>query len=202
MKDGVLRLGRFEPASAALGPGLRSGVWVQGCRRRCRGCTSPELLSSGGSADEVTITELFARIQTAQRQRGTEGVTFSGGEPFEQAGAVASLARRLRASGLSVIAWSGRTIEELRSSGDSGVRRLLGELDVLIDGPYIERLKCDDQPMRGSSNQRIIFLSGRYRREDFLEQIVEMRHEDERISSVGVADPRAINAVFRMFGIA
>jgi anaerobic ribonucleoside-triphosphate reductase activating protein len=95
---------------------------------------------------------------------GGEGVTVSGGEPFAQAEAVArviSLVRREIDYG--VIVYSGYTFEELseRAGSDGNIARLLGEIDILIDGPYVAELD-DGRPYRGSSNQRILPLTGRY----------------------------------------
>jgi anaerobic ribonucleoside-triphosphate reductase activating protein len=90
-----------------------------------------------------------------------EGVTFSGGEPFEQAQALAAVGRILRASGRSVMVYSGFTLDELRSSSDAGVRALLDVTDVLVDGPF-ERERQADLLWRGSSNQRVHLLTARY----------------------------------------
>lgn len=93
---------------------------------------------------------------------GIEGVTFTGGEPMHQAAALAELARRVRGHGLSVVCFTGFTIEQLRSGGDPEVSRLLSQVDVLIDGPYL-REQSANLLWRGSSNQRVLFLSERYR---------------------------------------
>ena len=97
-------------------------------------------------------------------QFGGEGVTVSGGEPFAQAGAVARVINLVRDRvDYGVIVYSGCTIEELseRAKGDADTAALLGETDILIDGRYVKELD-DGRPYRGSANQRILSLTGRY----------------------------------------
>jgi anaerobic ribonucleoside-triphosphate reductase activating protein len=89
-----------------------------------------------------------------------EGLTLSGGEPFEQAGALAELCVRLRAARpWSFMAYTGLRWEEFRERDD--VQRLLGQLDVLIDGPFIRAQRADLR-WRASRNQRILLLSARH----------------------------------------
>jgi len=98
---------------------------------------------------------------------GTEGVSFSGGEPFLQSAALAKVARSVRAAGKSVIIFSGRDWENLRGSRDESWQALLAETDAIIAGPY-RRGQPSRQPLLGSANQRIICLTDRYREEDFI----------------------------------
>jgi anaerobic ribonucleoside-triphosphate reductase activating protein len=80
-----------------------------------------------------------------------------------QARALAALSRPLREAGLSVVCYTGWTWEDLRESADPGVAELLGQVDLLIDGPYL-REQAANLRWRGSRNQRLHFLTGRYRR--------------------------------------
>jgi anaerobic ribonucleoside-triphosphate reductase activating protein len=92
-----------------------------------------------------------------------EGVTFSGGEPMSQAGALCRLidrVRRLRP--FSFVCYSGHTLGWLRRNGTAGQRALLDRLDVLIDGPYVKE-RHTDLRWRGSDNQQVWFLTPRYR---------------------------------------
>jgi anaerobic ribonucleoside-triphosphate reductase activating protein len=95
---------------------------------------------------------------------GGEGVTVSGGEPFAQAGAVAEVIGLVRERiDYGVIVYSGHTAEELfdRAKRDEDTALLLSMIDILIDGEYVRELD-DGRPYRGSSNQRILPLTGRY----------------------------------------
>ena len=85
----------------------------------------------------------------------TDGITLSGGEPFAQAGECRELARRVRAKGLNVWAYSGWTFEQLLS-GTPEQRELLALCDVLVDGPFLLEQRSLNLKWRGSTNQRII----------------------------------------------
>ena len=97
---------------------------------------------------------------------GVEGITLLGGEPLAQAAGAAALARRAQALGLSVMVFSGFTLEEIRASADPDALNLLAHTDLLVDGPY---LRDRPEPRRrwiGSSNQRVHVLTDRYRLDD------------------------------------
>jgi len=141
----------------AEGPFLRYALWLQGCSLRCPGCCNPEMLSPEGGAP-LDVSELLAEIRAAP---GIEGVTLLGGEPFEQAGPLAELARGVRRAGLGVMAFSGYTLHELRARRGCGP--LLAEIDLLVDGPYQAARRSARRRFVGSDNQRVHFLTGRYR---------------------------------------
>ena len=91
-----------------------------------------------------------------------EGLSVSGGEPFEQAPAVARLCRAVRGGGLSVLVFTGWTYEFIRCSPSTAVKELLSQVDILVDGPFVQRLADSRLLWRGSSNQCIRFLTPRY----------------------------------------
>ena len=158
-----LRLAAFLPCSRANGPGLRSVVWVQGCALRCPGCFNPDFLPLAGGTPHDPA-EIAGMILSAT---ATEGVTFSGGEPFLQAAALAEIARLVRETDRSVIIFTGFEWDELEHSADPDHQALLVQADTLIAGPY----RCEEassHPLLASGNQRMIHLSGRYKDEDFL----------------------------------
>ena len=150
-----LNLARTLPRSEANGPGERFVVWVQGCPLACAGCWNPDTWSFA-RRDVREVSELVAEITGT---RGIEGVTFTGGEPFSQARALAEVARRVRAEGLSVFVFTGYELGELSAAAQ---RALLDETDVLVSGRYVETERAEGLPWRGSRNQRVHFLSGRY----------------------------------------
>jgi len=143
-----------------LGPGERSVIWVQGCHLRCPGCHNPQYLPFVDAA-WTTIEELERRILATT---GIEGVTFVGGEPFAQARALGVLAQRIRRAGLSVMVYSGYTVEQLVSGVEPDAMWLLYSTDLLMDGPYCQELPTQKR-WRGSDNQRLIALSTRYANE-------------------------------------
>lgn len=154
-----LRLYRFVPLTKAEGPGVRACIWVQGCSIRCKGCFQPHSWPKRGG-DSVEVQELADRVLGGPK---VEGITFLGGEPFDQAAALAELGSILRGHGLSVVTFSGYTIEQLQGGGREDWERLISVTDLLIDGPYREDLQDFSRPWIGSSNQRYHFLTERYR---------------------------------------
>jgi anaerobic ribonucleoside-triphosphate reductase activating protein len=152
------RVHATEPRSRANGPGVRFVVWMQGCTLGCPGCFNPGTHASDAGALR-DVDGLLAEIAAA----GADGLTLSGGEPFEQPEAALALLQGARRLGLSTLAFSGFTIDELRARPLGPA--LLDHLDVLIDGRYRsgERLGVG---LRGSANQRIHVLTDRHRLAD------------------------------------
>ncbi len=144
----------FVGDSIVDGPGLRCVLFCQGCPHRCPGCHNPETHPFEGGV-HTQVSELFARIQNHPLCRA---VTFSGGEPFSQAEPLAKLAKELKQAGYELAAYTGYTFENLLSSPCAAQRDLLCQLDILIDGLYIEEKKNLTLRFRGSENQRIIHV--------------------------------------------
>lgn len=150
---GYLNIMGYVSESEVNGPGCRAVVWVQGCRRECAGCFNPASWSFAEN-QLIAIEELATQILSNPRN---EGVTFSGGEPFLQALALARLAQRLKAAGLNVMSFTGFTLPELQSpKAPAGAQALLAELDILVDGPFVESLAINspDSPV-SSRNQKV-----------------------------------------------
>ena len=141
----------------AFGPGERFVLWVKGCPLQCPGCHNPDFLPFVDAA-WTTIEELERRILATT---GIEGVTFVGGEPFAQARALGVLAQRIRRAGLSIMTFSGYTVEQLVSGIEPYAMWLLYSADLLMDGRYRQDLPTA-KPWRGSDNQQLIALSSRY----------------------------------------
>src|SRR3989338_421117 len=127
-----LKLAAFLPQSRANGPGLRSVLWVQGCPMRCKGCFNPDFQPFAGGY-EATVEEVIALLLA---QPDTEGVSFSGGEPFSQAAALAEVAEAVRAAGKGVLIFTGQDAATLKVSRYPGVQRLLAAADLIAAGPY------------------------------------------------------------------
>lgn len=150
----ILRLAGIEEESIVDGPGLRMTVFVQGCLLGCPGCQNPQThdLNGGTEAAAEDILEKFCADPLLA------GITFSGGEPFLQPEPLLWLAREVHARGRNVMSFSGYTFEQLmeKSLKNPPIRGLLDELDALVDGPYIEKLRNIDLLYRGSENQRYL----------------------------------------------
>lgn len=158
--DGELRvpLAAFLPRSLANGPGIRSVLWVQGCPFRCPGCFNPEFQEfTGGQPTpvETVVDWILARDDT-------DGVTFTGGEPFAHAGVLAAVAEPVRRVGKSIVIFTGYTQQAFLQSDDLEQRHLWMLADVLIAGPYRPDLPSRNSWL-SSTNQELVFVTDRYR---------------------------------------
>lgn len=182
----------------ALGPGLRSAVWVQGCPFRCRGCIAPDWIPQR-PARNVPPDELAAELLV---DPGVTGLTFSGGEPMAQAASLAAVIRAARqARDVTLICFTGYRLAELRRQPpDPGVAALLAEADVLIDGRYVAG-RNDNRGLRGSDNQRVHMLTSRLASsyEDLADgpRRTEIRLRSRSAVFVGVPD-RGVAGAFRV----
>lgn len=134
------------------GPGLRLAIFFQGCPHHCPGCHNPESQLFIDN-EFMSVNEVLDKITPL-----TRGITVSGGEPFAQPESLLSLVRAARDRGVRDIwVWTGYLYENLASSKTVALgAEILSEIDVLVDGPYIEDLHTNDLQWVGSSNQRII----------------------------------------------
>ncbi|WP_289159174.1 anaerobic ribonucleoside-triphosphate reductase activating protein [uncultured Muribaculum sp.] len=130
------------------GPGLRTSIYFAGCSHHCPGCHNPQSWDAAGGV-EMSIDEIMAVID-----ENDFNVTFSGGDPLLQAEGVGELARRLKADGRTVWCYTGYTYEEVAT--EPRFADLLENIDVLVDGRFVEALRDVTLRFRGSSNQRLV----------------------------------------------
>lgn len=158
-----LRLHALQPFSRANGPGLRVVVWVQGCSLGCPGCYNPQTHPAAGGV-LLPTSEIYAQL--AAQQTLVEGVTISGGEPFDQAPALATLLYQVRIeTPLSVLIFTGYEMAELARIPMAG--EVLTQTDVLIAGRYRKEQRLARE-MRGSTNKTVHFLTSRYTPDDLI----------------------------------
>ena len=142
-----------------LGPdGRNAAVWLHGCDKNCKGCISSR---NSGEPGYIFNTSFLASLLVSRKP---DTVVISGGEPFRQPRALDELTRLIKEytggkTGLMI--YTGLTYEKLAGSTET-VKSILNRTDILVDGEYIQELD-DGLPYRGSSNQRIIFLTDTYR---------------------------------------
>lgn len=192
-----LRIYKFLPKTNVEGPGERACIWVQGCSIRCPGCAQPDTWPFEGGQD-IKVEDLARLILDGPM---IEGVTFVGGEPFDQAEALALLGRILKKHGLSVVTFTGYQYEVIKKSDQPWWHELLSVTDLLIDGPYILELSDLSRPWVGSSNQRYHFLTPRYENlKQSIDQIpnrIEVRiGSDGKIYINGMAGLESIKKLF------
>lgn len=128
------------------GPGLRLGVWVQGCKRNCLGCFNEEVCTANGGT-QMTIEQIVKLLD----KQNYDGITVSGGEPFDQESELALLLKEVKAKGKNTLVFTGYIYDEVYTTES------IKYCDYLIDGPFIK----DIPPIckyTGSGNQRFLRL--------------------------------------------
>ena len=145
-----IRLAGIAYESLVNGPGMRRVYFSQGCRHNCEGCFNPDTHDFNGG-EERDMDEL---IEDALDNPLLKGITFSGGDPLERAAEFAYMAKAFKKAGLNIWCYTGYTYEQILILPNA--INLLKNIDVLIDGPFIDSLKDETLLFRGSSNQRII----------------------------------------------
>jgi anaerobic ribonucleoside-triphosphate reductase activating protein len=188
MSDVLLNVSNIVHRSQVNGPGLRSVVWVQGCTLACPGCFN--LHTHPHKPVKLVDPQELGRELIALPD--TEGLTISGGEPFQQADACAVLAATMQGAGRSVMVFSGYPYGYLSSATDRDVVTFLRSIDILVAGPYVEHLKTDGRSWLASANQELIFLTDRYKisshGEAPEEAIVEIKGDGHAMQLTGFPD--------------
>ncbi|MBR4992475.1 MAG: anaerobic ribonucleoside-triphosphate reductase activating protein [Clostridia bacterium] len=146
----ALRIAGTIPESIVDGPGIRYVLFTQGCPHGCPGCHNPQTHDFAGGT-EVQVSDLLADIL---KRPYVKAVTLSGGEPFCQPAPLAQLAAALKDKGFHLMCYSGYTFEELLQLEEA--RPLLEQLDLLVDGRFVESRKNIELRFRGSDNQRVL----------------------------------------------
>ena len=152
----------IKPRDIANGPGVRVSLFVSGCRRHCKNCFNPETwsFSYGKEFTQETIDEILRLLEPDY----IRGLTVLGGEPFEPENqpTVLELTRQVKARfpQKEIWAFTGNRFDDDLLAKKCGpwdvTEALLGTIDVLVDGAFVEELKDMGLRFRGSSNQRIL----------------------------------------------
>lgn len=149
-----VRLSGVAYESLVNGPGLRRILFSQGCQHNCENCFNKDTQSFDGGKLE-NMDEL---IEDIERNPMLTGVTFSGGDPLEQAEKFAYIAEKVKGMELNIWCYTGYTFEYILKNKyeRNGWNDLLMHIDVIVDGKFEEDKKNEHIRFRGSSNQRII----------------------------------------------
>ena len=151
--DMKIRIADIVQDSIVDGRGIRMTIFTQGCPHHCVGCHNPHTHDPSGGR-EVTISEIIDQMRSNPL---LDGVTFSGGEPFEQRKAIEHIAHEAHRLRLDVWCYTGWTWEEIMP--DPHKRGLLAYIDVLVDGRFILGQRSLELRWGGSKNQRVIDVS-------------------------------------------
>lgn len=149
----MLQIAGFLEHSTVNGIGLRSVVFLSGCPHHCPECHN-QMMQAYDYGEAIDESKIFSRI--IKNKPLIDGITLSGGEPFEQSEALVSLVQKIKQEGLTVWCYSGYTYEQLMQNKTK--QTLLQLIDVLVDGPFVIALKDPNLKYRGSSNQHIYAL--------------------------------------------
>lgn len=180
--------------SRVNGPGKRFTLWTQGCSKGCVDCFNPETWNNKNNII-LSSNEIFELI----KEEEIDGVTITGGDPFEQEEELLDLLILISNLSLSkgVIVFSGFTYDEIR---ENKIReKCCDYIDVLIDGRYEKENRVSDC-FKGSSNQNIIYFSSKVKEEELImDQEVEVSIMDDIISVTGF--PSIDKKFLREFGV-
>lgn len=131
------------------GEGLRTSIYFAGCKHRCKGCHNPQSWDFNAGVD-MSIDEIFEDIK-----KNNFNVTYSGGDPlYQNLDDLVDLSKKIHSLGLDIWLYTGFTFEELLN--DSKYKDILENVDVIVDGPFIEEQRDINILFRGSRNQRIL----------------------------------------------
>ena len=155
MENKYLQVAGFLDNSLVNGVGLRSVVFVSGCKHNCEGCQNKEM-QSFCYGDKVSLEDILKRIESNMPL--IRGITFSGGEPLEHIEELRILAEKIKNLGLNIWCYTWYTFEYIKEEIkiNTELKKLMELVDVLVDGKYDRSRKDASLKYRGSSNQRII----------------------------------------------
>lgn len=165
----LLNIAAIRECVESEGIGKRFAIWTQGCLKRCKNCCNPNM-QPFIKRNLIDTDILIKEIKLSKERYNIEGVTLIGGEPILQSKGLSCIAKYCKENKLSVILFSGYTLEEIRmreKENFEGLFELLKYIDVLIDGEYIEELYDENRGFIGSSNQRMYFFTDFYSQSDF-----------------------------------
>lgn len=166
-----LNLAAIRECTESEGPGKRFAIWCQGCPRNCPGCCNVKM-QEFSKKYIVDTKDVISLIEKSHIENEIEGVTFIGGEPMLQAEGFAEIAEWCHLNGLSVISFSGFIFEELKAMKNPSVDRLISNLDMLVDGPFIQEEFDTERDWIGSKNQKTYFFT------DFYKSGIEFEHKE------------------------
>lgn len=154
MDEKYIRLAGIAENSLVNGPGLRKVFFSQGCTHHCRNCFNPTTWSFEGG-EVLNVDDLMKKVEF---ETFLDGVTFSGGDPFQQPKPFAYFAKLLKKKHINLWIYTGYTWEQLEKLQkiNPDVKVMIENCDVIVDGPFVQDLADERIEFRGSSNQRII----------------------------------------------
>lgn len=161
MPEPMLNLAAWVPCTEMEGPGRRFAIWAQGCHLRCKECCNQSYLPLV-PRKIMPALQLLPAILEARDRQGIEGITLLGGEPMIQARGLALLAQAVRASGMTVMMFTGYVLDSPAQALPDGAQDLLAGCDVVVDGPFVAARRECERNWVGSTNQRFHYFTDAY----------------------------------------
>ena len=153
-----MNFAKVEKCDVVNGTGIRVSLFVSGCRNNCKGCYNKiaQDFKFGNKFTDQIMLEILEYLSNEY----VSGLSILGGEPMdeknvEEVANIVSIVRH-RLPTKNIWLWSGYTLEQLQSRECASTNYILSNIDVLVDGPFVEALKDPTLKFRGSSNQRIL----------------------------------------------
>lgn len=150
----LIRLAGIAENSLVNGKGLRKVFFSQGCSHHCEGCFNQHTWEFAGGR----MFDMDELVQKVKDEPFLDGVTFSGGDPFQQADKFAYLAKKLHEANINIWAYTGYTFEELMKLAQTNphIKQMINNVDVIVDGRFMKDKMSENLKYCGSSNQRVI----------------------------------------------
>ena len=145
-----VKIAGITKESVVDGPGIRYVIFSQGCKHNCKGCHNPST-HNFNNGEEIDVDEIINNVLNAKH---IDGVTFSGGDPFYQPKEFSYIAKALHKNNINILSYTGFTYEKIVN--DKDMKDFLENIDILVDGPFIEKERNLKLSFRGSNNQRVI----------------------------------------------
>ena len=158
----MIRIGRVWFPVISLGYGNRLGVWFQGCGKDCRNCISPEFRDR----DDGSVCLVEDILGVIEQEAQVDGLTVSGGEPFDQPEGLLELVMAYKEQvNDDILVFTGYSLEELHQQKSETIENILQNIAVLVDGRYVDEMN-DGAGLRGSANQNIYIWKQKDRHAD------------------------------------
>lgn len=150
----LIRLAGIAENSLVNGKGLRKVFFSQGCSHHCEGCFNQHTWEFAGGR----MFDMDELVQKVKDEPFLDGVTFSGGDPFQQADKFAYLAKKLHEANINIWAYTGYTFEELMKLAQTNhyIKQMINNVDVIVDGRFMKDKMSENLKYCGSLNQRVI----------------------------------------------
>ncbi len=142
---------KIERGTTVDGPGFRTSIYLAGCRHRCPGCHNPQSWDFEAGV-KMSLEEIMDVVREEEFN-----VTLTGGDPLYNPGGAGALVNAIRAEGLTVWIYTGFTWEEIVE--DKSLIAAVEGAEAIVEGRFMESLRDESLPFRGSSNQRIVYLA-------------------------------------------